>query len=294
MAAKDESEPKALNIHQRLLAVMKDVSYIQKGGKAPDKAGGYKYVKHDQVVAKIRPALIEHGVAVEPTTKTHEYEVFNEERGRTIYTRVCVETKFINVDNPGDFVSVEYWGYGLDRQDKSIGKAVSYAVKYALLKVLNLETGDDPEMDSNDVPASAPTSTGSTKPANSNGGSAPAGKDAEAFAAWKDCVAIVERWKYDEAKLLALCKDAHDDWTSWEAIPPTAIQAMKRSLEEKDVLRNELAELCKPLDSTPRAEIEKFRKGQNGKWENFLGLPLKDLETLVAELRTAARESEVA
>jgi hypothetical protein len=36
-------------------------------------------------------------------------------------------------------------GYGVDPQDKGPGKAISYGVKYALLKVLGLETGDDPD-----------------------------------------------------------------------------------------------------------------------------------------------------
>jgi hypothetical protein len=37
------------------------------------------------------------------------------------------------------------FGYGIDDQDKGAGKAMSYAVKYALLKTLGLETGDDPD-----------------------------------------------------------------------------------------------------------------------------------------------------
>jgi hypothetical protein len=41
---------------------------------------------------------------------------------------------------------VETFGYGVDAQDKGPGKAMSYGVKYALLKVLGLETGDDPDV----------------------------------------------------------------------------------------------------------------------------------------------------
>jgi hypothetical protein len=55
--------------------------------------------------------------------------------------------RFVNVDDPQDFFDVETFGYGLDDQDKGPGKAMSYAVKYALLKTLGLETGDDPDED---------------------------------------------------------------------------------------------------------------------------------------------------
>jgi len=46
------------------------------------------------------------------------------------------------------FLDVPTFGYGIDPQDKGPGKAMSYGVKYGLLKALGLETGDDPERDS--------------------------------------------------------------------------------------------------------------------------------------------------
>jgi hypothetical protein len=55
--------------------------------------------------------------------------------------------RFVNVDEPSEWIDVESFGYGLDDQDKGPGKAMSYAVKYALLKTLGLETGDDPDED---------------------------------------------------------------------------------------------------------------------------------------------------
>ena len=55
--------------------------------------------------------------------------------------------RFANVDEPTDFIDVPSFGYGVDPQDKGPGKAMSYAVKYALLKALGLETGDDADHD---------------------------------------------------------------------------------------------------------------------------------------------------
>jgi hypothetical protein len=53
--------------------------------------------------------------------------------------------RFENIDDRTDYIDVETFGYGVDPQDKGPGKAMSYGVKYALLKVLGLETGDDPD-----------------------------------------------------------------------------------------------------------------------------------------------------
>lgn len=126
------------NIHQRLAEVMSKVTYIQK-----DKKQGMRYsiVSHDVVTAKVRPALLEAGIVYYPTA------VRNEQVGNR--TQCHISMAFVNIDDPEDFIMVESFGYGIDEQDKGPGKAMSYAVKYALLKTLGLETGDDPDMDQN-------------------------------------------------------------------------------------------------------------------------------------------------
>lgn len=125
------------NIHQRLLSVMNKVDYVQK--EAKKNGMQYSFVSHDAVTAKVRPALVEEGVLVVPTV------VDCSQDGNRTFANMKVT--FINVDNPEDKIEVNYFGYGIDSQDKGAGKAISYAVKYAYLKVLGLETGDDPERD---------------------------------------------------------------------------------------------------------------------------------------------------
>ena len=125
------------NIHQRLHAVMKEVDYIQKEQK---KGMNYTIVSHDAVTAKVRPALVEHGVIYYPV------KIDRTQDGNR--TQMDVTVRFVNIDQPSDFIDVACCGYGIDPQDKGPGKATSYAVKYALLKALGLETGDDPDQDS--------------------------------------------------------------------------------------------------------------------------------------------------
>lgn len=131
------AEANTMNIYQRLHAVMGEVSYVQKTDKKVNNQ--YTFVSHDAVTAKVRPALLKHGVLSIPQNLK-----FSQDGNRT---EVSLDMTFVNIDQPDDRIMVPSFGYGIDPQDKGPGKAISYAVKYALLKALGLETGDDPERD---------------------------------------------------------------------------------------------------------------------------------------------------
>jgi len=126
-----------LNVHQRLAAAMTDVSYIQKEAK---RGMNYTIVSHDAVTAKVRPVLLKHGIVYYPVRCEHLHNGNRAECSLTV--------RFVNIDDPADYFDVPTFGYGIDPQDKGPGKAMSYAVKYALLKALGLETGDDPDTES--------------------------------------------------------------------------------------------------------------------------------------------------
>lgn len=128
-----------LNVHQRLAAAMRVVTYIQKEKK---QGMNYTIVSHDAVTAKVRPALLEAGIVYYPVRCEHTHNGNRAECSVTV--------RFVNIDEPTDFFDVPTFGYGIDPQDKGPGKAMSYAVKYALLKAMGLETGDDADLDSID------------------------------------------------------------------------------------------------------------------------------------------------
>lgn len=125
-----------LNILQRLNLVMKELDYIQK-----EKKGGlqYSFVSHDKVTGMVRPLLVKHGIVTWPTNF-----IVTQDGNRT---QLQCRVVFANIDDRLDFIEVESLGYGIDGQDKGPGKALSYAMKYAYLKALSLETGDDPDQD---------------------------------------------------------------------------------------------------------------------------------------------------
>ncbi len=127
------------NVHQRLAAAMSEVDYIQKERK---QGMNYTIVSHDAVTAKVRPVLLKNGIVYYPVRCDNQHNGNRAECSMTV--------RFVNVDEPTDFFDVPTFGYGIDPQDKGPGKAMSYAVKYALLKALGLETGDDPDTESVD------------------------------------------------------------------------------------------------------------------------------------------------
>lgn len=125
------------NLFQRILAVMDDISYIQKGEARVNNQ--YRFVSHDQVTSAIHPLLVKHRIVIIPTV-----EELTQEGNRTHVKLACI---FINPEDPTQLYKMLSHGYGIDSADKGVGKAVSYAYKYALLKMFALETGDDPDAD---------------------------------------------------------------------------------------------------------------------------------------------------
>lgn len=132
---------KKLNIHQRINAVMGKLTRVSKDAQM--KSGpAYKFVSHDAVTEAIHPLLVEHGINAIPSVTSRSVD------GNR--TEVDINIDFVNIDEPDDKVSVQFFGYGIDPQDKGPGKAFSYAKKYAFLQVFCLGTGDDPEQDNID------------------------------------------------------------------------------------------------------------------------------------------------
>lgn len=148
---------KSLNIHQRMHCVMRDIDYIQKEEKTVN--GQYRFVSHDAVTAKVRKALLKNRIIATPHITESEvigfesitYKNLNEIKVFCYRALVKIDIAFSNIDRPEDKIVSHGWiGMGLDTQDKAVGKAISYAYKYALLKIFALETGDDPEQDVQD------------------------------------------------------------------------------------------------------------------------------------------------
>ena len=155
---------KGLNVYQKINRIMQEVNYIHKDTKITLQRGGYTAVSYDGMIGRIRRFFCEQGVAVVPTivsaetewsrTKTNRGTLLSNSKDKvsveTYETegsriKMKVVTSFINVDNPKDRFSVDTYANSDDITDKGPGKAYTYAVKMALLKVLMLQSGDNEE-----------------------------------------------------------------------------------------------------------------------------------------------------
>lgn len=149
-------EAKALNVYQRINLCREEVTYVRKDKEVSTGAGGgkYKAVTHDAVVATARKSLIKNGVIVVPSLISEEFEPQGQKwsaeakqlipSSMRIY-KAIYDISFINEDKPDDKLTLRFSAHGQDTGDKGPGKAVTYATKAAILKVLLLETGEDEE-----------------------------------------------------------------------------------------------------------------------------------------------------
>lgn len=139
-----KEKEKPLNIFQRIHKVMEAVDYIQKSEKRVNNQ--YRFVSHDHVTKIMHKHFVDHGIVMIPSVESYTaVQIAIKAKGEmreSTRTEATIIVRFVNIDDPNDFVQAKYVGFGIDDSDKGIGKAMSYACKYAMLKVFCLETGE--------------------------------------------------------------------------------------------------------------------------------------------------------
>lgn len=145
------------NIYQRINEVRKAIGYVQKDKEVGFGKSSYRAVTHDAVTGMVRAALIEHGIVIVPSVVSstfHPAELVKtiDDNGneKTAHAKqrlyeATFQIEFVNAENPDDRIITSQVAHALDNGDKAPGKAMSYATKYAILKLFNIETGEDEE-----------------------------------------------------------------------------------------------------------------------------------------------------
>lgn len=164
----------AKTVYEKILAVMGSVNYLNKDGFVETGKGkGYKALTDEKVLGAVRPALVSAGLVILPVKmeqqRTDEQvKAYDGSTKTNRITDVSVTYRIINVEDPKDFVEVVSSGTGVDTQDKGIGKAMTYAKKYAILNSFLIPSGEDTDQISSDkyteqlmgtAPAPEPTPT---------------------------------------------------------------------------------------------------------------------------------------
>jgi hypothetical protein len=134
-----------MNIYQRVIEIRKAIDYIKKDKKVE----GYMAVTHDSVTGLTREHFIKHGVVIVPSgiVQSAVKETGTTTSRGTPFIRFEARYRFdvVNADDPQDKFSIEVEAHALDHGDKAPGKAFSYAKKYAVLKLIEIESGEEEE-----------------------------------------------------------------------------------------------------------------------------------------------------
>lgn len=143
-----------MNIYQKMSAITEEISAVAKNLSVGEGKSSYKAVGEADVLAAVKPIEHKHGVYSYPAKReivwTDIMTTTSTYNGQTKETnKLCMRLKttyrFVNLDEPSDYIEIETYGDGVDSQDKAPGKAMTYADKYALLKAYKIITGDDPD-----------------------------------------------------------------------------------------------------------------------------------------------------
>ena len=128
---------------------MQEVQYVQKDGAISGGGANYKAVTHDQVVAVIRKSLVSNGIVIEPKQVRGDV-ITKRDLSASPPVKMALysgsyDVYFVNIDKPDDRACVSVEAHANDNGDKAPGKAMTYAVKTAVLKQFFLETGESDE-----------------------------------------------------------------------------------------------------------------------------------------------------
>jgi ERF superfamily len=143
MATPPSSSTKGFNLKQKLAEVRRRICYIQKRGH--NERFNYSYVTAADIAGAVGDALAELEVVVIPKLESISHENISPNPGYSDrLTRVVMTYTFMDV-NSAEELTVKMPGEGRDPGDKGPYKAMTGALKYALLQSFLIATGDDPE-----------------------------------------------------------------------------------------------------------------------------------------------------
>ena len=144
-----------LNIFQRMAAVTNELQTVAKNlTVSTGRNNSYKAVSERDIIDAVKPLEFKHGIYSYPYDRgVIESQILESEivsgdsilKKSTFFSRIKTVYRFVNVDDPEDYMDTITFAEGIDSQDKGSGKAMTYADKYALMKAYKISTGEDPD-----------------------------------------------------------------------------------------------------------------------------------------------------
>ena len=132
-------EPPELNLREKFAEVRRRLGYIRKRGH--NERHNYSYVMAADLAGAVGDILAELGVVVIPQLQSISTETPRSSNERI--ARIVMNYRFVDARS-GEELTVRVAGEGADTSDKAPYKAMTGALKYALLQSFLLASGDDP------------------------------------------------------------------------------------------------------------------------------------------------------
>lgn len=142
-----------MNIYEKLSKISNELSTVAKNLSVGEGKAKYKAVGEADVLKAIKPLEEKYKVYSYPSQRRIIESGFLDtvnykgEPKKQFYERIEVIYKFVNIEEPNEYIEITTYGDGIDSGDKSVGKAMTYADKYALLKAYKIVTGDDQDQE---------------------------------------------------------------------------------------------------------------------------------------------------
>lgn len=166
-----ENDIRNMNIYEKLSAITNELSAVAKNLEVGVGQSKYNAVGEADVLAAVKPLEYKYRIysypcgrrilestIIENETYVVDYKTKEKEKviKKTFFERIETDYCFVNIDKPEEKIKVTTYGDGIDSQDKSVGKAMTYADKYALLKAYKIITGEDPDQKASETMETKP------------------------------------------------------------------------------------------------------------------------------------------
>ena len=139
-----------MNIYETMSCAGQEIARVPKNLTVGTGKNQYKAVAEADILAAVKEAESRYQIFSFPIShdivESHTVVTKNDYGEKeSQFVRVKTTYRFVNTEQPEEYVEVTGYGDGIDSLDKAPGKAVTYADKYALMKAYKIETGDDPD-----------------------------------------------------------------------------------------------------------------------------------------------------
>ncbi len=152
-----------MNLYQKINAIKQGVAPVAKDVTVGTGRNSYSAVSHDAVLKTVNNLMIQNNVIsyvsnISDDTERSSWQGADYKGNPTTkfktFTKVKMIVTFVNAEAPEEIINIHSIGHADDPGDKAAGKAYSYAIKYAYLKLFGLQTGvnDEQRHDYNQQP----------------------------------------------------------------------------------------------------------------------------------------------